>query len=130
VQGVCDEGRGVLESAAEPFLTGRRNDQFSREVQQLLRELFQFDAADLDFGIYRIMNYKRAEVERFITENLPRDVAAALEQGALAMEAQAAQELAEAKSKVLDELGAEALDADENLVDEELARKPEQAESI
>lgn len=26
------------------------------KFQQLLRELFQFDCADLDFGIYRIMN--------------------------------------------------------------------------
>jgi len=31
----------------------------------LLRELFQFHCADLDFGIYRIMNHKREVVERF-----------------------------------------------------------------
>ena len=36
--------------------------------QELLRELFQFDCADLDFGIYRIMNHKRSAVERFITQ--------------------------------------------------------------
>lgn len=29
------------------------------KFQVLLEELFQFSAADLDFGIYRIMNYKR-----------------------------------------------------------------------
>ena len=29
------------------------------KFQDLLRELFQFDCADLDFGIYRIMNHKR-----------------------------------------------------------------------
>lgn len=29
------------------------------KFQMLLRELFQFDCADLDFGIYRIMNHKR-----------------------------------------------------------------------
>ena len=29
------------------------------KFQHLLRELFQFDTADLDFGIYRIMNHKR-----------------------------------------------------------------------
>ncbi len=40
--------------------------------QQLLRGLFQFDCADLDFGIYRIMNIKRAIIERFISEDLPR----------------------------------------------------------
>ena len=32
----------------------------SREkVRRLLRELFQFDAQDLDFGIYRILNFSR-----------------------------------------------------------------------
>ncbi len=28
------------------------------KFQQLLSELFEFDFADLDFGIYRIMNHK------------------------------------------------------------------------
>jgi hypothetical protein len=28
--------------------------------QSLLKKLFQFDCAELDFGIYRIMNQKRA----------------------------------------------------------------------
>ena len=36
------------------------------KFQNLLRELFQFDCADLDFGIYRIMNHKRDVVEKFI----------------------------------------------------------------
>jgi adenine-specific DNA-methyltransferase len=41
----------------------------------LLRELFQIDSAeDLDFGIYRIMNQRRAKVERFIDEGLIRIV--------------------------------------------------------
>ena len=40
------------------------------KFQQLLRELFQFDCADLDFGIYRIMNYKRDAIEEFITGNI------------------------------------------------------------
>jgi hypothetical protein len=37
-----------------------------RKFQDLLRQLFQFDSADLDFGIYRILNYKRQEVDKFI----------------------------------------------------------------
>ena len=41
------------------------------KFQDLLRELFQFDCADLDFGVYRIMNHKRDVVEAFITEKLP-----------------------------------------------------------
>lgn len=33
-----------------------------------LKEMFQMDQADLDFGIYRIMNAKRDEVERFLVD--------------------------------------------------------------
>ena len=40
------------------------------KFQQLLIELFQFDSADLDFGIYRIMNFKRDAIERFIQKDL------------------------------------------------------------
>jgi len=47
------------------------NIEASREkVKSLLKELFQFDTQDLDFGIYRIMNFKRKEIERFIDEHL------------------------------------------------------------
>jgi len=42
--------------------------------QELLRELFQFDLADLDFGLYRLLRLKRVEIEAFITEQLPRNV--------------------------------------------------------
>ncbi len=60
------------------------------KFQALLRELFQFDCADLDFGIYRIMNYKRAVIEKFITQDLPKAVAEELDRGALADHSQAA----------------------------------------
>ena len=43
-------------------------------LQALLRELFQYDYADLDFGIYRLLRLKRGEVEAFLTEQLPRRV--------------------------------------------------------
>jgi adenine-specific DNA-methyltransferase len=43
------------------------------KLKNLLRELFQLDSADLDFGIYRIMNTKRSEIERFLdTDLLPQ----------------------------------------------------------
>jgi adenine-specific DNA-methyltransferase len=35
-----------------------------------LRELFLFDRADLDFGLYRIMNARREEIEEFLKERL------------------------------------------------------------
>ncbi len=40
------------------------------KFQDLLRQLFQFEAADLDFGIYRIMNARREEIMRFFDEEL------------------------------------------------------------
>ena len=40
------------------------------KARGLLKRLFRTENADLDFGIYRIMNFKRAEVERFIDEDL------------------------------------------------------------
>jgi len=42
------------------------------KFQELLREIFQFESSDLDFGIYRILNYKRDEVEKFINQKLPQ----------------------------------------------------------
>jgi adenine specific DNA methylase Mod/very-short-patch-repair endonuclease len=40
------------------------------KFQNLLREFFQFDCAELDFGIYRIMNTKREEIVRFLDRDL------------------------------------------------------------
>jgi adenine-specific DNA-methyltransferase len=85
------------------------------KFQQLLRELFQFDCADLDFGIYRIMNYKRDLIERFITQDLPQAVSRELEQGALEEQARAAEELEAAKKKLL-EISDDAIDPAGNLV--------------
>src|SRR5579864_4302470 len=43
------------------------------KFRKLLAELFMFDQADLDFGIYRIMNAKRDEITRFLeTDLLPQ----------------------------------------------------------
>jgi len=88
-----------------------------KKFKQLLRELSQFDCADLDFGIYRIMNFKRAIIERFISEDLPRLVNDELNKGALAAQSQAIQELDAARKKVLEALGEDALDADGNLAE-------------
>ena len=48
------------------------------KLRNLLAELFQFDQADLDFGIYRIMNAKRAEITRFLEKDLLPEVRNAL----------------------------------------------------
>jgi adenine-specific DNA-methyltransferase len=57
---------------------------YQAKFQKLLRALFQFDVADLDFGIYRIMNQKRQVIDRFISEDLPKAIMDELAQGALA----------------------------------------------
>jgi adenine-specific DNA-methyltransferase len=44
------------------------------KFQTLLRPLFQFDAADLNFGIHKILNYRWAQVEEFVTNRLPQIV--------------------------------------------------------
>lgn len=41
---------------------------------KLLDEMFQFDQADLDFGIYRIMNQKREDITVFLNEDLVPEV--------------------------------------------------------
>jgi|GEM_PF-6706932 len=41
-----------------------------KKFQDLLRQLFQIEAADLDFGIYRIMNARRKEIMRFFNDEL------------------------------------------------------------
>ena len=40
------------------------------KLKAKLTELFQLDQADLDFGIYRIMNQKRDEITRFLERDL------------------------------------------------------------
>jgi adenine-specific DNA-methyltransferase len=37
-------------------------------------ELFQFEASDLDFGIYRIPNCKRDQIDKFIKEEIKKIV--------------------------------------------------------
>ncbi len=50
------------------------------KLRALLQELFQLDQADLDFGIYRIMNQKRDEVVRFLDKDLLPQVQEAFKQ--------------------------------------------------
>ena len=85
--------------------------------QALLRELFQFDCADLDFGIYRIMNHKRDVIERFIVEDLPKAVTEALDSGEMAEQSRAAEELQKVRQQITQNLGTDAVDADGKLAE-------------
>jgi len=67
------------------------------KFRNLLAELFMFDRADLDFGIYRIMNAKRDEVTRFFDNDLLPQVKATLSEVDQGQRAQLQSELEEAE---------------------------------
>ena len=86
-------------------MTAERTDRFGRLVK-LLKELFQLDKPDLDFGFYRIMHAKEAEVTRFLEVDLLPQVKEAFQQYRSADRATLEQQLAEA------EQGARAIEVD------------------
>lgn len=40
----------------------------------LMKGIFELDKSDLDFGIYRIMNIRKTEIENFLSEGLPAQI--------------------------------------------------------
>jgi adenine-specific DNA-methyltransferase len=54
------------------------NEKLNRFIK-LLNEIFELDKADLDFGIYRIMNIRKEEIHKFLSEGLPKKIAETLE---------------------------------------------------
>ena len=52
-------------------LTQNNISESLQKLQGLLQKLFRADAADLDFGIYRIINFRREQLQTFIDEELP-----------------------------------------------------------
>jgi adenine-specific DNA-methyltransferase len=45
----------------------------------LLKTIFELDKSDLNFGIYRIMNIRKEQIEDFLTKKLPEQIRAILE---------------------------------------------------
>jgi len=65
----------LLKSSGYYCITKREVNMDSVEkFQGLLKGLFQFETSDLDFGIYRILNYKRDRIKKFIEEDLVKRV--------------------------------------------------------
>ena len=93
-----------------------------QKLQNLLQQLFRADAADLDFGIYRIINYRRDQIQNFIDEELPAIVNNALEANTEAESAR--EELEDLKKRVKDAFGDDVLEADGNLIDETIRDRP------
>jgi adenine-specific DNA-methyltransferase len=80
------------------------------KFQDLLRQLFQFDCADLDFGIYRILNYKRKQVEEFITHRLPQIVDEAFQAYAEAEKENLQREIERKRREISQAFGEQAFD--------------------
>jgi adenine-specific DNA-methyltransferase len=66
------------------------------KLKTFLMELFQLDKPDLDFGIYRVMHAKTAEVTQFLDKDLLPQVNAAFSQYQTADKAEIEKELAKA----------------------------------
>ena len=89
--------------------------EYRQKLQALLRELFQFDSADLDFGIYAVMNHKRDQVERFIERDLLDVIEEGLKIETEAMRAGAQASFEEARTTLIKAAGDGALDAQGNV---------------
>lgn len=63
------------------------------ELVTKLREIFQIDRPELDFGIYRILNARAGEINQYLEQRLPEKVKQALTAGSAAQQAQVVQEL-------------------------------------
>lgn len=87
------------------------------ELKTLLRELFQLDKTDLDFGIYRIMNLRARDVEDFIDNELPATLKTVTDKlaGKSRDEAAARFEEAKAKLKAYIEMSDEAANTDDEI---------------
>jgi adenine-specific DNA-methyltransferase len=83
------------------------------QLQELLRDLFQFDVEDLDFGIYRILNQRRDIIEDFIEEDLIETVHEALGEIVEQERHELERELGEAREEVEGLLGENAFDGDD-----------------
>lgn len=73
------------------------NERLNR-FTSLLKQIFELDKSDLDFGIYRVMNLRKAQIEEFLTERLPQMV-----QETLAPFAQGRKEEIRAKMKQIED---------------------------
>ena len=86
---------GKTQSAPPP------TEKFDR-LKAILREMFQLDRGDLDFGLYRIMNRKAKEIEEFLDNDLLPQVRTALKGNTTDMLAVLEEKLADARGQASD----------------------------
>lgn len=57
-----------MSSSTQEIKAQQRREKFA----ELLREMFQLNQPELDFGLYRIMHARKDDINRFIEKDLPR----------------------------------------------------------
>lgn len=87
------------------------------QFKNLLRELFQFDHADLDFGIYRILNRKREQIETFIQDELVEEISTQVERLNTVETQDVEERFLDAREKVVNTFSEDALGKDDELVE-------------
>lgn len=73
-----------------------------QKFANLLRDMFQLNQPELDFGLYRIMHARKADIERFIDQDLPNITRKAFANFASSDKAELQKELEQAKKSAVD----------------------------
>lgn len=79
-------------------MTNKQNPKF-QELVAKLREIFQIDRPELNFGIYRILNARASEINDYLQNRLAEKVQTALSSGSDAQREQVARELKEKEAQ-------------------------------
>jgi len=85
-------------------------NELKEKLKAKLRKIFQFESEDLDFGIYRIMNYKRKEIEEFIEKELIGEIRRQLELVGEEEISKIKEEFEKVKQKIKEALGESAFE--------------------
>ena len=84
-------------------------------LKKLLHEIFRSDLEDVEFGIYRIMNFKRDEIKKFIEEDLLGEVEKEFKELYDEDKKDLEREIKDLRKKIRDNFGEDALDEEEKL---------------
>jgi len=85
-------------------------NELKEKLREKLKEIFRFESEDLDFGIYRIMNYKRNEIREFIEKELIEEVRKQLELVGEEEVKEIKEEFEKIKQKIKENLGESAFE--------------------
>lgn len=88
----------------EGYRKEKKNDEELEKLVELLQELFEFDAKERDFGVYKLMNANRDKIDKFIQEDLVNTIENEIQE---IQEKFSGKSKENAREEVLEELGTE-----------------------